>query len=636
MPAEARRETLGFKAEVKQLLHLMIHSLYSNREVFLRELISNASDAADKLRFESLSNAALLEDSPGLEIRVEVDEAAGTVTVSDNGIGMSRDEIIEQLGTIARSGTAQFLAGLTGDQHKDATLIGQFGVGFYSAFVVADRVEVWSRRAGLGADEGVHWASAGDGEFTVETVHRSERGTSVVLHLRAREFADARRLRALVCRYSDHIGFPVRMREPPGDGRDSPAPAGTELETVNSATALWMRPRSKIDDEEYKAFYRHVAHDFVEPLAWCHNKVEGKREYTSLLYVPARAPFDLWNREAAHGLKLYVQRVFIMDDAAQFLPFYLRFVRGIVDASDLPLNVSRELLQQAAGVEAIRGALTRRVLDMLKKLAGDEPAKYQTFWDEFGQVFKEGLAEDPEHRERIAALLRFSSTRNGDGQQDQSLAGYVARMQPGQQKIYYLTAEGHATASASPRLEVYRERGVEVLLFTDRIDEWVIGSLGEFDGKPLRDVGRGELDLDGIGAGTDAAEDSALEEEMKGLAKKVQRFLRERVEAVRMSRRLTDSPACLVIGEHDLGRQMQQVLRAAGQDVPNAKPVLELNPRHPLVRRLNGEADDARFGDLSLMLFEQATLAEGEPLPDPAGYVRRMNRLLLELSGPAG
>ena len=626
---DARRETLGFQAEVKQLLHLMIHSLYSNREIFLRELISNASDAADRLRFEALSDPALLEETPELEIRVEVDTEAGTVTISDNGIGMSRAEIIEQLGTIAKSGTAQFLAGLTGDQQKDASLIGQFGVGFYSAFVVAEQVEVYSRRAGAGAESGVHWVSAGDGEFTVETVARPARGTSVVLHLRetAGEFADPDRLRALVRKYSDHIGFPVRMR--PAAGAEGQAVG--DFETVNSATALWTRPRGEVDDEEYRTFYRHVAHDFSEPLAWSHNRVEGKREYTSLLYIPGRAPFDLWNRESAHGLKLYVQRVYIMDDAAQFLPLYLRFVRGVVDASDLPLNVSRELLQQDARVEAIRGALTRRVLDMLKKLAGDDAAKYQTFWDEFGQVLKEGLAEDPAQRERLATLLRFATTHGGE-KQDQSLADYVSRMQPGQRKIYYLTAENYSVASASPRLEIYRQRGIEVLLLTDRIDEWVIGYLGEFAGKPLRDVGRGELDLEGIGTDGDAGDEADVEAAMKGLAKKVKRFLRERVADVRLSRRLTDSPACLVIGEHDLGRQMQQVLRAAGQEVPEAKPVLELNPRHPLVQKLNAEFEDARFGDLSLMLFEQATLAEGQPLTDPAGYVKRMNKLLLELS----
>jgi len=621
---DARRETLGFQAEVKQLLHLMIHSLYSNREIFLRELISNAADAADRLRFEALSEPKLLEEAPELEIRIEVDADAGTIMVSDNGIGMSRDEIVEQLGTIAKSGTAQFLAGLTGDQQKDARLIGQFGVGFYSAFVVAERVEVFSRRAGADPDAGVHWVSAGDGEFSVETAEREARGTAVVLHLReaAREFADADRLRALVRKYSDHIGFPVRMRQTGGAG---------EFETVNSATALWMRPRAEIDDEEYKTFYRHLAHDFAEPLTWSHNRVEGKREYTSLLYIPGRAPFDLWNRESANGLKLYVQRVFIMDDAAQFLPLYLRFVRGVIDASDLPLNVSRELLQQDAGVEAIRGALTRRVLGMLKKLAADDAAKYQAFWDEFGQVLKEGLAEDTAQRERLAALLRFASTHGGE-KQDQSLADYVSRMRPDQRKIYYLTADSHSAASASPRLEIYRQRGIEVLLLTDRIDEWVIGYLPDFDGKPVRDVGRGELDLEGMdrddGAGGEPGDEAAL----KGLAKKVKRYLREQVADVRLSRRLTDSASCLIIGEHDLGRQMQQVLRAAGQAVPEAKPVLELNPRHPLVQRLNAESGDARFGELSLMLFEQAMLAEGEPLPDPAGYVRRMNKLLLELT----
>ncbi|CAN5202319.1 molecular chaperone HtpG [soil metagenome] len=629
---EARPETLGFQAEVKQLLHLMINSLYSNRDIFLRELISNASDAADRLRFEALSNPDLLESDTELAIRVEFDDKAATVEVSDNGIGMSRDEIIDQLGTIAKSGTAQFLENLSGDRQEDAQLIGQFGVGFYSAFIVADRVEVTSRRAGLPPDQGVRWVSGGDGEFTVESVERSARGTSVLLHLRdsAQEYADAYRLRSLVRKYSDHIGFPVLMRKMPE--ADGPAEAAPDraFETVNAATALWIRPRTEIGDDEYQAFYQHVTHDFAEPLAWSHNKVEGKREYTSLLYVPSRAPFDLWNRESPHGLKLYVQRVFIMDDAQQFLPLYLRFIRGIIDANDLPLNISRELLQQNPTVDAIRSALTRRVLDMLKRLAREEAEKYATFWSEFGQVLKEGLAEEPDNRDKIAGLLRFATTKSD--KQDQSLAGYVARMQPNQQKIYYLTAVSPAAAKASPRLEVYRKQGVEVLLLTDRIDEWVVGYLPEFEGKPLRDVGRGELDLEGIGSGANSVE-QLPEGEMKGLAKKVKRFLRERVSDVRLSRRLTDSPACLIVGEHDPGRQIQQILRAAGQSVPEAQPVLELNPHHPLVRKLNAESDEARFGDLSLMLFEQAVLAEGEPLDDPAGYVQRMNKLLLELSG---
>jgi len=624
-------ETLGFQAEVKQLLHLMIHSLYSNREIFLRELISNASDACDRLRFAAIADESLLADDPELGIRVELDEAAATLSVSDNGIGMSREDVIEQLGTIARSGTGEFLKSLEGGERKDAGLIGQFGVGFYSAFIVADRVEVFTRRAGAPAGSGVHWSSDGQGEFRVAEIERPERGTTVRLHLRedAREFADEYRLRALIRKYSDHIAFPVMMPgKPEGDEDDDGAPADT---TVNTAKALWTRPRTEISDDEYREFYKHVSHDMQDPLAWSHNRVEGKREYTSLLYLPATAPFDLWNRESPRGLKLYVQRVFIMDEADQFLPLYLRFVRGVVDSGDLSLNVSRELLQQDETVAAIRSALTRRVLDMLKKLATDEPDKYRDFWKEFGRVLKEGPAEDPDNREKIAALLRFASTQADGDEQSVSLADYVTRKQQDQEKIYYLTADSYAAASSSPHLEAFSERGIEVLLLTDPVDEWMVGYLGEYDSLPLADVRRGELDLAGADAGDgDEGEDP---EEHRALLERLRERLGDRVSAVRVTGRLTDSAACLALGEFDMGEQMRRLLEASGQSVPDSKPALEINAGHALVQRLAAETDDARFGDLADLLVDQARLADGRTLDNPGVFVQRLNRLLLDLAG---
>jgi molecular chaperone HtpG len=615
-----RQETLGFQTEVRQLLHLMIHSLYSNKEIFLRELISNAADAADKLRFEALADPGLLEGGAELSIRVELDPEARTLSVIDNGIGMSRDDIVANLGTIAKSGTAEFLQQMTGDARKDARLIGQFGVGFYSAFIVAGRVEVESRRAGLPVEAGVHWESDGQGEFTVRPVLRAERGTRVTLHLKEgeQEFLEEPRLEMLIRKYSDHIGVPVQLGKPGGEAR-----------SVNTGTALWTRPRAEIKDDEYREFYKHLSHDFADPLCWSHNRVEGKREYTSLLYVPEHAPFDLWNRESPKGLKLYVQRVFIMDHAEQFLPLYLRFVKGVIDSSDLPLNVSRELLQQNPHLESMRGALTRRVLDMLAKLAGDEPASYAKFWREFGQVLKEGLVEDPQNADKLAKLLRFASTYGSSDAQDQSLADYVSRAKPGQDEIYYLLADSYATAKASPHLEQLRARGFEVLLLTDRIDPWVIEHLPEFDGKKLRDVGRGGLDLpEGEGAITQQAKD----EEHKPLLKKLKRVLKERVGDVRASVRLVESPACAITAEDDLTPQLRRMLEAAGQALPEAKRVLEINVEHPLVKKLSAETDDARFTALANVILDHALLAEGAPLPDPAGYVRRMNELLLEAS----
>ncbi|MDH3977036.1 MAG: molecular chaperone HtpG, partial [Gammaproteobacteria bacterium] len=568
-------ETLGFQAEVKQLLHLMIHSLYSNREIFLRELISNASDAADKLRFEAIADEKLLENDSDLQIQIDFDGESRTVSISDNGIGMSRDDVIGQLGTIARSGTGEFLQAMSAEGKQDANLIGQFGVGFYSAFIVAEKVEVYTRKAGLPAAEGVHWVSDGDGEFTVETVERPERGTTVVLHLRedAAEFADDFRLRNLVRKYSDHIAFPVLMAKPAApasvEGEEAaPENPEAEYESVNTAKALWTRSRADVSDDEYQEFYKHISHDFQEPLLWSHNQVEGKREYTSLLYVPSKPPFDLWNRESPRGLKLYVKRVFIMDEAEQFLPLYLRFIRGIVDSGDLSLNVSRELLQQDATVEAIKSALTKRVLDMLAKLSKDDAEKYQQFWDEFGRVLKEGPAEDFANQAKIAGLLRFATTHTGAEEQNQSLTDYVSRMKEGQDKIYYVTADSHKSASASPHLEVFRKKGIEVLLLSDPIDEWVMGHLREFDGKELRDVRRGELDLGDKDA---AAEEQSKDDEgeHKDFLDRLREQLKEEVQEIRLTDRLTDSPACLAIAEDDMGAQMRKILEASGQALPD-------------------------------------------------------------------
>jgi molecular chaperone HtpG len=635
MTTATEQETLGFQAEVKQLLHLMIHSLYSNREIFLRELISNASDAADKLRFEAIADESLLENQPDLSVRVDFDAGAKTISITDNGIGMSRDDVVKQLGTIARSGTAEYLQTLSSETKKDANLIGQFGVGFYSSFIVADRVEVFTRRAGLAVDEGVHWTSEGDGEFTVETIERPDRGTEVRLHLRddATEFADELRLRNLIRKYSDHIAFPVVMKAPqPPAGEDGETPEAPEDETVNTAKALWTRPRTEVSDEEYQEFYRHVSHDFQDALLWSHNKVEGKREYTSLLFIPKQPPYDLWNRESPRGLKLYVQRVFIMDDAEQFLPLYLRFVRGVVDSNDLSLNVSREILQQDATVEAIRSALTKRVLDLLEKLSRDDAEQYQSFWKEFGRAIKEGPAEDFANKDKIAGLLRFATTQTGKADQDQSLADYVSRKQDGQDKIYFVTADSFKAASSSPQLEVFRKRGIEVLLLSDSIDEWLMGQLREFDGMEFRDVRRGELDLGDADAESEDKDKEKDDGEHKVFLDRLREQLQVEVEDVRVTDRLTDSPACLAIGEYDMGAQMRRIMEASGQQLPESKPVFEINIEHPLIRRLESEADEQRFGDLAGVLLDQARLAEGQQLEDPGSYAQRVNRLLLELS----
>ena len=631
MSVETQKETLGFQTEVKQLLHLMIHSLYSNKEIFLRELVSNAADAADKLRFEALTNPDLLEGGAPLRIRIEADPAARTLTIDDNGIGLSRDEAVAHLGTIAKSGTADFLKNLSGDQKKDANLIGQFGVGFYSAFIVADQVDVYSRRAGLPASQGVHWSSRGEGEFEVETIDKPERGTRIVLHLKDGEegFADGWKLRGLVKKYSDHIGLPIELQK---EQQGGDAPEAPEWEAVNKANALWTRPKSEITDDEYKEFYKHISHDFTDPLVWNHNKVEGKLEYTSLLYTPGRAPFDLYQRDAAKGLKLYVQRVFIMDQAEQFLPLYLRFIKGVVDSSDLPLNVSREILQSGPVIDSMKSALTKRVLDMLEKLAKDKPEDYKKFWKAFGQVLKEGPAEDFANKEKIAGLLRFASTKGDGDAQNVSLADYIGRMAEGQDKIYYLTGETHLQAANSPHLEVFAKKGIEVLLLTDRIDEWLMGYLTEFDGKSFVDIARGDLDLGKLESEEDkkAAEEAAKDKE--GLVKRLGEALGESVSEVRVSHRLTDSPAILALGAGDLGLQMRQILEASGQKVPETKPVFEFNPTHPLINKLDNEADTDRFAELAHVLFDQAALAAGESLKDPAAYVRRLNKLLLELS----
>ncbi len=625
-PQSKDKQTHGFQAEVRELLQLMIHSLYSHKEIFLRELISNASDANDRLRFAAIAEPTLLSTDPELQITIEGDPKAGTVTIRDNGIGMTRDEAVANLGTIARSGTAQFFRSLSGDQQKASQLIGQFGVGFYSAFIVADRVEVESHKAGTPDEEGVHWESRADGEFTVETINRAERGTTVRLHLKedAKEFADPYRLRSLIRRYSDHIGFPVRMRK---EGE-----ASLEYETVNQAKALWTLPRTEIKDEEYKEFYQHLAHDFTEPLAWSHNKVEGKREYTSLLYIPGRAPFDLWQRDAARGVKLYVRRVFIMDDAEQFLPLYLRFIKGVVDSNDLPLNVSRELLQQEPEVEAIRSGLTKRVLDMLSRLAKDEAEKYQSFWKEFGNVLKEGVGQDHANRPALLSLLRFASTNEANNEPTVSFAQYVERMKPGQDQIYYVIADSLDAARASPYIERLKERGLEVLLLAERIDEWVMGQIDEFEGKRLKDAARGDLNLGALETEADKKQRDEELKESKGLLKRVKDAVGDRIQEVRVSSRLKDSPACLALGEHDMGANMRRILAATGQKVPESKPTLELNVGHPLVKYLEGVSDTEQFNELAQVLYEQAALAEGTQLSNPAEYVQRLNRLLVRLA----
>ena len=635
----ATKETLGFQTEVKQLLQLMIHSLYSNREIFLRELISNASDACDKLRFEALHNGSLFEADPDLKIKVSLDRTARTLTVSDNGIGMSREEVVSNLGTIAKSGTREFFSRLTGDQQKDAHLIGQFGVGFYSSFIVADRVTVVTRRAGLAADQGVRWecdqSGEGAGEFSIEMTDRPARGTEITLHLKEGQddLLSGWKLREIVRKYSDHIVQPIVMQKE--EWKDGEQVVTDEDETVNQASALWARPKSDITDEQYKEFYKHVGHDFDVPLAWLHARVEGRQDYTQLLYVPSHAPFDLFDRQQRHGVKLYVRRVFIMDDAEQLLPVYLRFVRGVVDSNDLPLNVSREILQESKDIEAIRAGCTKKVLGLLEDLAlSDNPGekeKYATFWKEFGRVLKEGVGEDPANREKIAGLLRFASTHLDTGEEDVSLADYLGRMKEGQDRIYYVTADSFTAAKNSPHLEIFRKKGIEVLLLSDRVDEWVLGHLMEFQGKPLQSVAKGGLDL---GTLEDAAEKQAQEEQagaFKELVEKMKASLGERVKEVRVTHRLTDSPACLVADEHDMGGNLARLLKAAGQKVPASQPILEINPEHPVVQRLKYE--EKRFDDWSAVLFDQALLAEGGQLEDPAAFVKRVNALMLEMGG---
>lgn len=640
MTVQAKKETLGFQTEVKKLLHLMIHSLYSNKEIFLRELISNASDAADKLRFLALSDANIYEGDGDLKIWIETDAEAKTITITDNGIGMNREEVIQHLGTIAKSGTSDFLQNLSGDQRNDSQLIGQFGVGFYSAFVVAKKVEVFSRKAGLPASDGVHWVSEGEGEFEVESVEKAQRGTRVVLHLRDEDadLADGWRVRTIVRKYSDHISLPVVMKKdvPEADEEtaegETPAPQVAEDEVVNKATALWTRSRNEISDDEYKEFYKHIAHDFEDPAAWSHNRVEGKQDYTSLLFVPKRAPFDLYNREAPRGLKLYVQRVFIMDEAEQFLPLYLRFMKGVVDSSDMPLNVSREILQNSKVVENMKSALTKRALEMLSKLAENQPDDYKQVWKNFGQVLKEGPAEDYANKEKVASLFRFASTLGNGSEQSVSFDDYLGRMKEGQEHIYYITAENYNAASNSPHLEIFRKKGVEVFLMFDRVDEWMLGYLSDFKGKHIQNVAKGELDLSKLGGeAEDKEKQDEIEKSHEELTTRLKATLVDKVSEVKVSKRLTDSPACVVAGAYDLGPQMRQIMEAAGQKMPATKPTLEINVEHPLVERLEKEIQQDRFDELAHVIFDQATLAEGSALEDPALYVRRINKLLLEM-----
>ena len=626
MSVATHKETLSFETEVSQLLHLMIHSLYSNKEIFLREIISNASDACDKLRFEALSDDALYEGDNELGIRVEYDKEARTVTVTDNGIGMSRQEVIDHIGTIAKSGTRQFLQALSGDQAKDAHLIGQFGVGFYSAFIVADRVTLTTRRAGLTSEHGVRWESSGEGDYSIETVERAERGTQVTLHLREGEdeFLDGYRLRSIIRKYSDHISLPIRM---PPEGEEP-----GEEETVNRASALWVRPRNEVSDEEYNEFYKHVAHDFEDPLAHVHSKVEGKLEYTSLLYLPQRAPFDLWDRERRHGIKLYVRRVFIMDDADHLMPNYLRFVRGVIDSNDLPLNVSREILQHNRVTEQMRAGSVKKVLGLLEEMAKNEPEKYTTFWEQFGRVMKEGPGEDFANREQIAGLLRFASTHADTEEQSVSLDQYIERMKEGQEKIYFITADSFAAAKHSPHLEIFRKKGVEVLLLHERVDEWLVSSLNEYKGRALQSVAKGDLDLGDLEDEEEKKEQEQVAKAFEDLVKQVQETLGEKVKEVRVTHRLTDSPACLVSGENDMGANLERILKSVGQNVAGSAPILELNPTHPLVSKLKEEQDAEQFGDWTNILFEQALLAEGGQLEDPATFVGRLNKLLLEMA----
>ncbi|MBO2616798.1 molecular chaperone HtpG [Shewanella algae] len=632
----SHQETHGFQTEVKQLLHLMIHSLYSNKEIFLRELVSNAADAADKLRYLALTNDALYEGDGELRVRISTDKEKGTITIEDNGIGMTRDGVIEHLGTIAKSGTSEFFKNLSGDAAKDSQLIGQFGVGFYSAFIVADKVTVRTRAAGHKADEGVQWQSAGEGDFTVEDIVKESRGTEITLHLREeeKEFADDWRLRSIITKYSDHISIPVEMWQegsPESEGPDGEKVPATEgqWQVMNKATALWTRNKSEISDEEYQEFYKHISHDFSDPLLWSHNRVEGKQEYTSLLYIPSKAPWDLWNRDRKQGLQLFVQRVFIMDDAEQFMPSYLRFVKGLIDSNDLPLNVSREILQDNKVTQTMRTAITKRVLGMLEKLAKDDSDKYQQFWAEFGQVLKEGPAEDWSNRERVAGLLRFASTHNDTAAQTVSLDDYIGRMKEGQSKIYYIVADSYEAAAHSPHLELLRKKGIEVLLMSDRIDEWLINHLTEYKEKALHSVTRGELDLGELEDENEKAEQEKLAAESESLLKRIKEALGDKVKDVRVTTRLTDTPACVVAGEGEMSSQMIKLMQAAGQQVPEVKPTFELNPTHPLVAKLNEEADESRFNDWSNLLLQQAMLSEKGSLADPSEFIRLMNQMLL-------
>ena len=627
MTTETQKETLEFQTEVRQLLGLMIHSLYSNKEIFLRELISNASDACDKLRFEALSNDALYDGDSDLRLRVTFDKEARTVTVSDNGIGMSREEVMDNIGTIAKSGTRQFFESLTGDQGKDVELIGQFGVGFYSSFIVADKVTLTTRRAGAAANEAVQWVSSGEGDYTLEVVDKDSRGTEVVLHLRdgEEEFLEDYRLRSIITRYSDHISLPIEMVSSE-EGKEN------EFEAVNSASALWKRPRKDISEDEYKEFYKHVAHDFGEPMAWSHNQVEGTQCYTSLLYIPKQAPFDLFDRDRRHGIKLYVRRVFIMDDAENLMPQCLRFVRGLVDSDDLPLNVSREILQKNKFIDSIRAASVKKVLGLLESMAGSEPEKYAEFWSQYGAVIKEGPAEDYANRERIAKLLRFASTHNNSDVQDVTLEDYIGRMKEGQEKIYYITSDSYTAACSSPHLEVFRKKGIEVLLMHDRVDEWLVSHLAEFDGKSLVSVAKGDLDLGKLQDKDEQEAAKKVEDEHKDFIKRIQDALGDDVSEVRISHRLTDSPSCLVLGAHEMPVHMQQIMKQAGHDLPDSKPALEVNPEHALVKRMEQETDDGRFGEWSRLLFEQAMLSEGGQLEDPVAFVKRTNSLLIGLS----
>ncbi|MCE3045020.1 molecular chaperone HtpG [Legionella sp. 16cNR16C] len=620
----SKQQTMGFQTEVKQMLNIVIHSLYSNKEIFLRELISNASDALDKLRFLALSDASLYEGDSDLKITIDCNEKLKTITIKDNGIGMSWDEAVSNLGTIAKSGTKEFLSQLTGEKAKDSHLIGQFGVGFYSAFIVADKVTVKSRRAGLSAEDGIVWESTGDGEFTIAQENKAHHGTEITLHLKEEdlEFASDWRIRSIITKYSDHICWPIAMKKADDENKES-----SDFETVNKATALWTLQKSEISEDEYKTLYKHISHDFQEPLIWSHNHVEGKNNYISLLYIPSHAPYDLWQQETKHGLKLYVKRVFILDDAAQFLPRYLRFVKGIIDASDLPLNISREILQDNKQVDSIRAACAKRILGMLEKLAEQEPEKYQKFWNEFGQVLKEGPIEDFVNREAIAKLLRFTSTHTNSEKQDVTLADYVSRMKEGQDKIYYITASSYNAAKHSPHLEIFRKKGVEVLLLSDRIDEWLVGYLSEFDGKKLQSISKGKIDLDV--EDTNSEEAKKEEESLNPMLKQIQDILGDKVKEVVLTHRLTDSPACIVADEQDMGLEMQRILQAAGQQVPESKPVFEINPQHALIKRLHGIEDDSQFGEWVTVLFEQAVLAEGGQLDNPADFVSRINKLLL-------